>query len=82
MAETIDFERVAREIFKVDIPVGDSVDEAIEQGIHHLAEHLRLVWNARGTADVARLDAFKLDNTEEGYWAILEAIEMVRALGR
>ena len=47
MAETIDFDRIARGLM-------DRTDD--EAGQHQIADELRLVWNARGAADIVAID--------------------------
>lgn len=61
MAETPDFEAIARGVLASadDAPVSDAVahpDDDWHQYypsilVHHIAEQLRLIWNARGAAD-------------------------------
>jgi hypothetical protein len=63
MAETIVFEQVAREILE-HLSTSVLMHEAafgteaprVQQHTDLIAERLRLIWNARGTADLAALE--------------------------
>ena len=63
MSEVPDFEKVARRVVELMdgqlrapfIPIDD--DQVAEGLARTIAEQLRLIWNARGAADIARLDA-------------------------
>lgn len=58
MPESPDFEAIARRIVEAAASaVGTDNHEALADQIHEAAEQLRLVWNARGAVDVAKLDA-------------------------
>jgi hypothetical protein len=60
--DTPDFEQIARRVVDaVDSHVHDSVipiksDPVRETVVRQVAEQLRQVWNARGAADIARLE--------------------------
>ena len=64
MAETIDFEQAAREILEHlstsvlshEAAVGTESSRA-ERHTVLIAAHLRLIWNARGAADLVALEA-------------------------
>jgi hypothetical protein len=56
MPESPDFEQIADRLVVIHAPFGASRAA--------IAEQLRLVWNARGAADIAKLDA--LDVLEHG----------------
>jgi hypothetical protein len=64
MAETIDFEQVARDILEHlstsvlshEAAFGTEPSRAESHAIL-IAEHLRLIWNARGAADVVAVEA-------------------------
>lgn len=47
MPNTPDFERIAA-------PLAEYADDTRRK---HIAEQLRLIWNARGAADIAKIDA-------------------------
>jgi hypothetical protein len=67
MAETIDFEQVAREILEQlatsvltrEAAFGTEPPRAQRHTVL-IAEHLRLIWNARGAADLEALEAVLL----------------------
>jgi hypothetical protein len=67
MAETIDFEQVAREILE-HLSTSVLTQEAAfgteprraQRHTDLIAEHLRLIWNARGAADLEALEAVML----------------------
>lgn len=50
MPETPDFDQIARTIADIFGTVGETEKEAA------IADRLRLIWNARGAADVTKLD--------------------------
>jgi hypothetical protein len=57
MAEPIDFEQFARRVID-DIDAGDllSAEDPSNGAIRTIAEQFRQVWNARGVADMAKVD--------------------------
>ena len=57
MAEPIDFEQLARRVID-DIDAGDlfSVEYPSDVAVRTIAEQFRQVWNARGTADMAKVE--------------------------
>jgi hypothetical protein len=63
MAETIDFEQVAREILEhlstsvLSHEAFGTEPPRVQRHALLIAEHLRLIWNARGAADLAALEA-------------------------
>lgn len=61
MAETPDFQQIARETIERAYPVAvitapESPFKTRQEHVNHIAEQLRLVWNARGAADVIAID--------------------------
>jgi hypothetical protein len=66
MPETIDFNRVARRIMAESMPTGDSLDSDIEDAIEALVDELRKIWNARGAADLATIEAQLSSTTGAG----------------
>jgi hypothetical protein len=54
MPETPDFDQIARDVLPFCLGVKDSNDVPEACGL--IAEQLRLVWNARGAADITKLE--------------------------
>jgi len=52
MAETPDFDQIARRLSVPGVITGDP-----EVWIRLIAEQLRLVWNARGAADIVQMES-------------------------
>ena len=53
MAETPDFDQIARKLFDDYVGYVDDPNATLAA----IAEQLRLIWNARGAADITKLEA-------------------------
>jgi hypothetical protein len=84
MPETPDFEAIARRIFPVDDIGHDALAAALSaESRDHLVAQLRLVWNARGQADLNALDAEVIvmgASESVGFWTVFK--RAVRQLDR
>lgn len=80
MPETPDFEQLAERI----APPPSTMEAALHRTlVGMIEEHLLMIWNARGAADVAQLEAVRnADSSEEGWRTCGEALEQIRALDR
>lgn len=56
MADAPDFEHIARELATHFLAVEGLPDGWFERNEQRIAEQLRLIWNARGAADIAKVE--------------------------
>lgn len=71
MPETPDFEQIARQLKLVL----DDHPQLSEQNVRLVVEHLTLIWNARGAADLATIEAtitYALSQTAPGLVSYLD----------
>jgi hypothetical protein len=61
---------------------GESIDMSVTDSERRVAEQLRLVWNARGAADLAKLEAVFLADNDEHRPSMKNLNRALRSLDR
>lgn len=74
MPETPNFEQIARRL--VDSLDGDARDQFDDDAfVLRIAEQLRLVWNARGAADIAKIGFAFMERTLKSFDRELRSLD-------
>lgn len=74
MPETPNFEQIARRL--VDSLDGDARDQFDDDAfVLRIAEQLRLVWNARGAADIAKIGFAFMERTPKSFDRELRSLD-------